>query len=68
MIHFIIYTLILTIIFHIVLNYILSLVQSAINVYMNHNSEYIIESLQHENDLLRQNIERLETIIKENNN
>lgn len=68
MIHFIIYTLILTIIFHIVFNYILSLVQSAMNVYMNHNSEYIIESLKLENDLLRQNIERLETIIKENNN
>jgi len=68
MIQFIIYTLILTIIFHIIFNYILSVIQSAMNVYMNHNSEYIIESLQLENDLLRQNIERLETIIKENNN
>ena len=67
MIHFIIYTLILTIIFHIIFNYILSIIQSAMNVYMNHNSEYIIESLQLENDLLRQNIERLENKLKENN-
>lgn len=67
MMHFIIYTLILTIIFHIIFNYFLYLLQSAINVYMNHNSDYIIESLQLENDLLRKNIDRLETIIKNKN-
>ena len=37
------------------------------NIYMNHNYEYSIESLQLENDLLRNNITRLENKLKEKN-
>ena len=67
MIHFIIYVLILSIMMHCIFHYFLSLYQSAMNIYMNHNYEYSIESLQLENDLLRNNIIRLENKLKEKN-
>ena len=65
MIHFIISVMILTFIFHCSFNYALILYQSAMNVYMDQNYEYSIESLQLENELLRNNITRLENKLTE---
>lgn len=68
MVNFIICVLIMTFIFHCSFNYALNLYQSAINVYMNHNYEYSIETLQLENHFLRKNITLLENKLKEKNN